>query len=196
MHKFDPRKRSILDDPKRFLFQNPDSILSEIGVKSGQIVADIGCGTGFFSLPLANRVGKSGKVYALDTSRTMIKELRKRSKHLQQMEAVHSRESTFPIEDDTVDLVLLVNMIHEVEDWRRFLKEVHRVLNRSGKICVIDWKKKKMEMGPPLKVRFTKKRLAEMLRQSGYGRIRALSPLPFHNGLIGVKDGDAIGRNI
>lgn len=187
MRKFNPRKRSVLDDPKRFSFENPDAILSEIGVKSGQVAADIGCGTGFFTLPLASDVGKKGKVYALDTSLTMIKELRKRSRHLKQVEPIHSQENHFPIEDGSLDFALLVNMIHEVESWRRFLKEVHRVLKPGGKICVIDWKKKKMEMGPPLKIRFTKKGIREMLRQSGYGRINTLSPLPFHNGLVGIK---------
>jgi tRNA A58 N-methylase Trm61 len=68
VHKFDPRKRPVLDDPERFLFEDPDAILSEVGVKPGEVVADIGCGAGFFTLPLAKYVGKSGKVYALDTS--------------------------------------------------------------------------------------------------------------------------------
>jgi ubiquinone/menaquinone biosynthesis C-methylase UbiE len=186
MHKFDPRKRSVLDDPKRFLFENPDAILSEVGVDSGQVVADIGCGTGFFTLPLAKLVGKQGKVYALDTHPTMIKELRKRTKNLKQVKPIHSQENRFPLEDGSLDFALLVNMIHELENWRLFLKEVRRILKPEGKICVVDWKKKKMVMGPPLKIRLTKKRIREMLRQSGYGQIKSLSPLPFHNGFVGV----------
>jgi ubiquinone/menaquinone biosynthesis C-methylase UbiE len=79
MHKFDPRKRDFLDDPKRLFFENPDLILSETSVRPGQVVADIGCGTGFFTIPLARYVGETGKVYALDTSPTMIKDLRKRT---------------------------------------------------------------------------------------------------------------------
>ncbi len=187
MHKFDPRKRSILDDPKRFLFENPDAILSEIGIKPGQVVADIGCGTGFFTLPLAGYAGKEGKVYALDTSPTMIKELRKRSKHLKQVQPIHSQENHFPIEEGILDLVLLVNMIHEVGNQRQFLNEVRRVLKPGAKICVIDWKKKKMQMGPPLKIRFTKEDIKRALRRSGYGQIKSLSPLPFHNALLGIK---------
>ncbi len=186
MHKFNPRKRSVLDDPKRFLFESPDAILSEVGVDSGQVVADIGCGTGFFTLPLAKLVGKQGKVYALDTSPTMIRELRKRTKNLKQVKPIHSQENRFPLEDRSLDFALLVNMIHELENWRLFLKEVRRILKPGGKICVVDWKKKKMAMGPPLKIRLTKKRIGEMLHQSGYSRIRSISPLPYHNGLVGV----------
>lgn len=188
MHKFDPRKRSVLDDPKRFLFENPDKILSEAGVKPGEVVADIGCGTGFFTLPLAKYVGKRGKVYALDTSPTMIKELRKRTKNLKQVKPICSQENRFPLQDGSLDFALLVNMIHELENWRQFLKEVYRVLKPGGRICIVDWKKMKMEIGPPLKIRFTKKRIGEVLRQTGYSQIKSLSPLLFHNAIIGVKN--------
>ncbi len=187
MHKFDPRKRAVLDDPKRFYFENPDAILSGTGVKPGQVVADIGCGTGFFTIPLAKCVGETGKVFALDTSPTMIKELRKRTKHLKQVKPIHSHENRFPLAAESVDFVLLVNMVHELDNWKLFFKEVRRVLKRGGRVCVVDFKKKKMDMGPPLKVRLTQARLRDMLRLSGYRRTQPLSPLPFHNGLIAMK---------
>jgi ubiquinone/menaquinone biosynthesis C-methylase UbiE len=188
VHKFDPRKRAYLDDPKRFFFENPDAILSEAGVKPGQVAADIGCGTGFFTVPLAKYVGENGKVYALDTSPVMIKELRKRTRSLKQVKAIHSQENKFSLENESVDFVLLVNMVHELEDWRLFFEQVKRVLKAGGTVCVVDFKKKKMEMGPPLRVRFTKNHLKGMLRGSGFSRIKPLSPLPFHNALIAVKE--------
>ena len=187
MHKFDPRKRDFLDDPKRFFFENPDLILSEATVQPGQVVADIGCGTGFFTIPLAKYVGETGKVFAIDTSLAMIKELRKRTKHLKQVKPIHSHENRFPLAAESIDFVLLVNMVHELENWKLFFKEVRRVLKRGGRVCVVDFKKKKMDMGPPLKVRLTQARLKEMLRLSGYRRTQPLSPLPFHNGLIAMK---------
>jgi ubiquinone/menaquinone biosynthesis C-methylase UbiE len=188
MHKFNPRKRALLDDPKRLFFENPEVILSESGVESGDVVADIGCGIGFFTLPLARFVGENGKVFALDTSPTMIKELRKRTRNLKQVRPIHSQENKFALENESVNFVLLVNMVHELEDWKLFFKEVKRILTPGGRVCVVDFKRKKMEMGPPLRVRVTKNRLRGMLRQSGFSRIRSLSPLPFHNALIAVKN--------
>jgi ubiquinone/menaquinone biosynthesis C-methylase UbiE len=188
MHKFNPRKRVLLDDPKRLFFENPDAILSEAGVESGEVVADIGCGIGFFTLPLARYVGKNGRVFALDTSPTMIKELRKRTRNLKQVKPIHSQENKFSLGNESVDFVLLVRMVHELEDWKHFFKEVKRILAPGGRVCVIDFKKKKMEMGPPLRVRLTKNRLRGMLRQSGFSRVKSLSPLPFHNALIAVKN--------
>jgi ubiquinone/menaquinone biosynthesis C-methylase UbiE len=187
MFKFDPRKPKILDDPKRLSFENPNVILSEAGVKPGDVAADIGCGTGFFTFPLANIVGETGKIFALDTSVTMIKQLIRKARSLRQVEPLHSRENRFPLEDESLDFVLLANVIHELENWKLFLKEARRILKSGGTICVVDWKKEKMEMGPPLQIRFTKKRIEEMLRKSGFSQIRSLSPLPFHNGLIAFK---------
>jgi ubiquinone/menaquinone biosynthesis C-methylase UbiE len=114
MHKSDSRKRSVLDDPKRFLFENADKILSEAGVKPGEVVADIRRGTGFFTLPLAKYVGKREKVYALDTSPTMIKELRKHRKNLNKVKPICSEENRFPIQDGSLDFALLANMTHEL----------------------------------------------------------------------------------
>jgi ubiquinone/menaquinone biosynthesis C-methylase UbiE len=188
MHKFNPRKRALLDDPKRLFFENPDAILFEAGVKPGDVAADIGCGTGFFTLPLARCVGDNGRVFALDTSPTMIKELRARTRNLKQVKPIHSQENKFPLGNECVNFVLLVNMVHELKDWKLFFKEVKRILTRGGRVCVVDFKRKKMEMGPPLRVRLTKNRLKGMLRQSGFSRIKSPSPLPFHNALIAVKN--------
>lgn len=127
-------------------------------------------------------------MYALDTSPTMIKELRKRTKNLKQVKPICSQENHFPLQDGSLDFALLVNMIHELENWRQFLKEVYRVLKPGGRICIVDCKKMKMEIGPPLKIRFTKKRIGEVLRQTGYSQIKSLSPLLFHNAIIGVKN--------
>ncbi len=61
-----------MDDPKRLSFQNPDLSLSEARMKPGEM-ADIGCGTGFLTFPLANRVGENSHLNAVDTSATMLK---------------------------------------------------------------------------------------------------------------------------
>ena len=103
------------------------------------------------------------------------------------MKPIHSHENRFPLAAESIDFVLLVNMLHELDNWKFFFKEVGRVLKRGGRVCVVDFKKKKMDMGPPFKVRLTQARIKEMLRLSGYRRTQPLSPLPFHNGLIAMK---------
>jgi ubiquinone/menaquinone biosynthesis C-methylase UbiE len=72
MYTFEPRNRTLLDDPKRLFFQNPDLILSEAGLKPGQ-GADIGCGMDFLAVSRANRGRENSHLNAVDTFSTMLK---------------------------------------------------------------------------------------------------------------------------
>ena len=69
----------LRDEQERRKWQNPEDILSEIGLRHGMTFADIGCGQGFFTVPAAKIVGDSGKVYASDISETNIQKLREKA---------------------------------------------------------------------------------------------------------------------
>ena len=73
-HKFDAKNRHKLDNPKRREMLPPEKTLIRLGLKQGDIVADIGCGIGYFTIPAANIVGDSGKVFAMDISPEMLEE--------------------------------------------------------------------------------------------------------------------------
>jgi len=75
-HKFPLEMKKKLDSPERKKLFNSEKALSSLGIKAGMTVADIGCGTGFFSIPLASLVGKKGKVFAADISKEMLSDLR------------------------------------------------------------------------------------------------------------------------
>jgi len=78
VHKFPVEMKEKLDSPERKKLLNPEKALSSLGIKAGMVVADIGCGTGFFTLPLASLVGEKGKVFAADISNGMLSDLRKK----------------------------------------------------------------------------------------------------------------------
>ena len=71
-HRFDPERARRLDSPWRRETVDPEGLLRNFEVAVGSIGVDLGCGTGFFTIPLANLVGKSGKVYAVDTSKELL----------------------------------------------------------------------------------------------------------------------------
>jgi len=70
------RRRFRHDDEERKKWQDPDAILSEIGLEPGMIFTDLGCGEGFFALPAARIVGEAGRVYALDINAEAIEHLK------------------------------------------------------------------------------------------------------------------------
>ncbi len=145
VHKFDAKKAGILDDPERVKILDPASILEKLELSGKTVLADLGCGTGFFSIPAARRVKK---VFALDIQQEMLDFLRKKIKKekITNIEVILSGESSIPISDKSVDILLMANVFHELEDKFSLLKEVKRVLKMNGRLMIIDWKKMEMDL--------------------------------------------------
>ncbi len=184
MHKFDPKRIDILISEERKKELDPLKYLKEKGLKKGMAFADIGCGPGFFVFPASEIVGKTGKVYALDTQQEMLNELKKR-KPSENVAALKSEETKLPVDDKTVDIAIMVFVLHEVHHPVDFLKEVKRILKTSGRLIVIDWEKKVEEKGPPFEERIPKKKAKEIFQQAGLKKIGASSLNSSHYEVIG-----------
>lgn len=166
-HKFDVKRADILDSPDRKQFLNPDSILDRIGLNREMVLADLGCGTGFFTIPASLRVKK---VYALDVQQEMLDILKDKIKKqkLTNIEAILSGESSIPLPDGSVDVLLMVNVFHELEDRSAILEEGKRVLSNRGKLAIVDWKKIEMDFGPPVEERLAEEEIISICKDSGF----------------------------
>lgn len=174
MHKFEPKHTARLLSKEREEALSPKRLLEEAGLKEGGTLADIGCGPGFFTLPAAMIVGEKGRVFAVDTQQEMLDQLKTR-KPPKNVTLVKSGESFVPIDDSSVDLVLIAFVLHEAERKGLFLKEIKRITKPKGAVLVIDWKRKKEEHGPPVEERLTAKAVGELLREAGFKGIKASS---------------------
>lgn len=166
-HKFDVKRAEILDNQDRKQFLNPDSILDRIGLDRGMVLADLGCGTGFFTIPASFRVKK---VYALDVQREMLDILQDKIKkqRIANIEPILSEESSIPLPDGSVDVLLMANVFHELEDRSAILEEGKRILSSRGKLAIVDWKKIKMDFGPPLEERLAEEEIISICKDSGF----------------------------
>lgn len=126
-------------DRKRDEWQRPAEVFDALAVKSGQRVADIGCGSGYFTFRLAARVGSEGKVYAVDVDEAAISKVqaRKERENLKQVEAIVS-EADDPHLPDGLDTVLIVDAYHEFRDYDRIMKAVFRAMKSGGRLGLID----------------------------------------------------------
>jgi len=115
------------------------NILKEVGIKPGFHVLDYGCGPGSYITPLAELVGESGKVYALDIHPLAIQKVRDiaSKKQLANMETILSDCQT-GLPDNTLDAVLLYAAFHHLSDPDVVLKELHRVLKPEGILSFSD----------------------------------------------------------
>jgi len=169
MHKFNPQNRKKLDSAERRRILPANQILENFLLRSEDIMADIGCGIGYFTFPASNIINNEGKIYALDISESMLQEVEDRinEKKIQNVITIKTEEYDLKLPDQSITYAFMCTMLHELSDKERFISEVGRILQRGGKMVIIDWEKKETDMGPPLAGRFGREEAKALLQSQG-----------------------------
>ncbi|HAR64216.1 MAG: methyltransferase [Candidatus Margulisiibacteriota bacterium] len=188
-HKFDPKNIGRLDNPERMKILPPKEILLDLGLKSDNIMLDIGAGIGYFTFPATEIVGNSGKVVAVDTSKEMLKELQSRVSQscASNIEIVLSQEYDFPVNRSYFDFALMSTVLHEIEDKPRFLKAAGSVLKKNGTLAVIEWIKRPMERGPSVTDRIEVSEVEKLLVLSGFSEVKSWNYNEYFYLVVGQK---------
>jgi|Deesub1362B_J571_1020462.scaffolds.fasta_scaffold01738_2 ubiquinone/menaquinone biosynthesis C-methylase UbiE len=178
-HKFDPGHVDKLHSSERYRLLDPEKLLGDLGIQPGQVVADLGCGSGFFTIPLAKLVGAKGTVYAVDISEEMLTRLREQHPP-EQVEIRQATENHIPLPTNSVDWVLLTFVYHELENRRRYLFEIRRILRENGKLWLLEWIPRNEEMGPPVQHRVAREQAVAELQEAGFRVLRSRDVNPSH----------------
>jgi SAM-dependent methyltransferase len=167
----------VFDDPKRDAWQKPHEVIQALALKPDALIADIGAGTGYFSVRLAHRVPK-GRVYAVDTEPDMVKHLAERAKRdgLQNLTAV-SAQPADPKLPEKVDLVLFVDVYHHIESRERYFKTLGESLKPDARVAIIDFRMDS-PAGPPKSARVAPERVKAELESAGYTVVQEHAFLP------------------
>jgi ubiquinone/menaquinone biosynthesis C-methylase UbiE len=156
--QFPAAKRSELASEHRRVVQPAEAIIERMSPSSGEVVADLGAGTGYITLPLAPMVSE---VYALDAQAEMLKTLEKNLGSTgSKVHLVEGKLPVLPFDDGLFDRMIMVNIVHEVEDKKLLAAEVHRCLRPGGRVSVVDFQKMETSFGPPVGERLS---MEEML---------------------------------
>lgn len=168
-NKFNPQNLAKLDSPERRKLLPPEEVCQNAGIKEGDIIADIGTGTGYFLIPLSRIIGETGKAYGIDIVDEMLDAAEKNAQKagLENIEFLKSGESTLPLPDASVDVAFLANVIHEANDINSFTRELVRIIKPGGALVIVEWKKEPMEMGPSVNHRVSVEELKEITAQAG-----------------------------
>ena len=188
-HKFDPVNINRLGNEWRRQNIPPKPTLEKLGLSSADIVADIGCGIGYFTIPAAGMINSANIVYALDTSDQMLEEVKKLmvAAGVSNIIAIKTHEYDLKLPDESVTFALIVNVLHEIEDKAQFITEVRRILKPEGKIAIIEWEKENTEMGPPKEDRIGKDETAALLKSFGMIEGGTIQLVNVFYGLVAVK---------
>lgn len=184
-HIFNPKHADVLEMEERKFWENPDKILGLVKIKPDFIAADLGCGSGFFTVPLAK---KAKKVYAIDLQEEMLRiiEQKIRKQKIKNIEPLLSKENKIPLKDEKVEFLVSVNTLHEFGNRDRMINEMHRVLKPEGKVLIVDFKKEETAFGPPVAVRVSKEKATILFEKNGFKTLKTMD-LPFHYALVFSK---------
>lgn len=169
-HKFDDPERyaKSFDDPARDAWQMPGRVIEALALTPGQKVADIGAGTGYFSVRLA-RAAAAPAVFAVDLEPKMVEHLTKRAaaEGLKNITAVQASASSanLPV---PVDVVLVVDTYHHIPNRPAYFAALKKTLAPGGRLAIVDFRKGVGGEGPPEDFRFTPDQVSGELAQAGY----------------------------
>jgi ubiquinone/menaquinone biosynthesis C-methylase UbiE len=160
-----------------------------MGISRGMTIADIGCGTGYCSVPLAALTGEKGRVFACDISEEMLDSLNEKIEmwNIGNITPKLSQESIIPIDDHSVDFIFLSMLIHELDSPLDFFSDLKRILKKGGRIGIVDWEKLESEVGPPLGERTSMTEAVEMLAREGLSTIKNEMIGSYHYAILSAR---------
>jgi cyclopropane fatty-acyl-phospholipid synthase-like methyltransferase len=167
-HHFDPKESAkSFDDPARDAWQMPDRVIAALNLKRGQSVADIGAGTGYFSVRLA-KSAPAPKVYAVDIEPAMVSYLRERAakEGLNNMVGIQAAADQ-PNLPEPVDVVIVVDTYHHIGSRETYFRKLAKSIKPGGRVAIIDFKSDSPE-GPPKEFRFPLEQFKSEMGKAGY----------------------------
>jgi ubiquinone/menaquinone biosynthesis C-methylase UbiE len=177
--RFDDPERYAkeFDDPSRDAWQMPDRIIETLGPKPGQSLADIGAGTGYFSIRLAH-VPAAPTVYAVDIEPSMVEYVKARAARagLKKVIAVQASADS-PNLPAAVDTVLIVDTYHHIGNRVEYFRKLRASIKPAGRLAIVDFRKD-APTGPPPEFRFTEAQISAELAQAGYELAESHTFLP------------------
>ncbi len=167
-----------MEAEERKTWQNPEEILESIELDHNYVAADLGCGSGFFTLPLSRRVKK---VYAIDVQKEMLEFLEQKIQRqkIGNLEVLLSGEDEIPLESESVDLLISANTLHEFSDKEKMIREIRRVLRHDGKAVIVDFKKEDTSFGPPVAIRLSKGEAKRLFEKNNFTVLKS-KDLTYH----------------
>ena len=169
---------------------SPEKILDQIEIREQMVAADFGCGHGFFSIPLAKRVPK-GKVYALDVVKEALEAVQSRAElekidNIEIIQVNLENSGGSKLKDDSIDIVLLRNILFQSQKKEAIIGEAKRVLKKNGRMAIIEWKTDSV-MAPKEGWLIEKEMVKKLSESGGLGFEKELILDSHHYGLIFIK---------
>ena len=175
-HRFEDAEKwaKEFDNPERDAWQKPEEILDVLHLQRTSLVADIGAGTGYFSVRIAKRIPE-GKIFAADIEPDMVRYLgeRARREHLINLVPVQASADTVDL-PEPVDVALVVNTYHHIGNRTQYFAKLKSSLRPAGRLVIVDFRADSPN-GPPVRHRISPERVTQELKAAGYALVNRFS---------------------
>jgi ubiquinone/menaquinone biosynthesis C-methylase UbiE len=173
-------------------FLDPSQILAYAALRKGDILADFGCGNGFYPIAAAKTVGATGMVYAVDVKNEALEATASAAK-MENLKNIYTirhdleQPTATSIKENSCDAVILSGILHLSKLQNNIMRETYRVLKSGGKVIVIEWKKEKLPFGPEINNRVSEKDVEQMMSSTGFHFQNEIPADTFHYALVFTK---------
>jgi arsenite methyltransferase len=189
-----------LDDPARDAYQKSREVVTALGLKEGDVVADIGAGSGYFAFRFAHHVGAAGRVYAIDVSPDMILHMNRR---VREFGVDNVRTLLVPADDPllsahSVDHVFICDTWHHIDNHAQYLARLRDAIKPGGDVTIIDFQKRPTPVGSPPEMRIAREDVIREFERSDFRLAREHTFLPYQYFLVFMlarPAGAAAGRH-
>jgi SAM-dependent methyltransferase len=175
-----------LEDPSRAAWQKPDEVVRVLNLKPGENIADIGAGSGYFSVRFARKVGPAGKVYAVDIDRDMLAyiEQRARQENLQNIQTILADPHDPELAPASVDLIFICATLHHITDRAKYYPLLAKALRPGGRVVNIDFQKRPLPVGPSLEMKIARQDVLSEFAAAGFHLAGEFDFLPYQYFLV------------
>jgi ubiquinone/menaquinone biosynthesis C-methylase UbiE len=172
-HKITKENYHKLDDPAREEILKKSDIFDVIGNMEGKVLADIGCGTGYYTLDFSRLVGPEGLVYSMDVNPELLEKVTYKTKDLKNVINSLSSEESIPVKVGVIDVCISIQSFHEFDDKEVTLNEIKRILKPGGRLIIIDWAQiSSPPPGPPTDHRILKEDVILIAEDIGFEYVK------------------------
>jgi ubiquinone/menaquinone biosynthesis C-methylase UbiE len=176
----------MLEDPARDAYQKPHEVVTSLGLREGETIADIGAGSGYFAFRFSRHVGANGRIYAVDINPDMIVYMNRRIRdmNVKNMVTVLSAPDDPLLMDGSIDRFFICETWHHIQNQAKYLALMKKMLKPGGQVIMIDFQKRNLPVGPPIEMKIAREVVIKQLQEAGFQLEKENTFLPYHYFLV------------
>ena len=193
-HRFNDIDQAVkmFEGAERDTWQKPDEVVTQLQLRSGDVVADIGAGTGYFTRRFAVAVGPQGKAVGLDIESTMVTHINAEAQKqgLTNLSARQVPPNDPQLAPQSVDVVFICDTYHHMQERVAYARLLAQALKPGGRVVIVDFQKRPLPLGPPMEWKLAPEAVTEEFRQAGFqlSTLGGFSPVSIFLGIHRVPE--------